>query len=156
MCPRLLLYALFVPMVLAASARADEPKPGAFVRLDAAAARALVEADAKAAKDDPAHKPLAPLDVRTAAEFESGHLHGAKNLDSLSAGFKASLAALDKSRPYLLYCARGNRSAKVFDLMKELGFSRVTHLDGGIRAWTSAGGPVTTETGGGTQKKDRP
>jgi len=82
------------------------------------------------------------LDVRTAKEFESGHLPGALNLDVTAAGFAAQAAALDKSKTYLVHCASGGRSVKACDALGRLGFSQLYNLPGGFRAWAKAGKPV--------------
>jgi rhodanese-related sulfurtransferase len=83
------------------------------------------------------------LDVRTPAEFAAGHLEGAKLIDFSAPGFATNLARLDRQQPYLLHCATGRRSTSALQVFEELGFQDVTHLDGGIRAWTGAGKPVT-------------
>ena len=41
------------------------------------------------------------LDVRTAEEYASGHIAGAKNIDYQSEDFDAKIGQLDKSRNYL-------------------------------------------------------
>lgn len=83
------------------------------------------------------------IDVRTAAEFASGHLDGARNLDWSSGQLEAELPGLDRSRPTLLYCASGRRSAAASTYMRAHGFSEVDDLHGGILAWRSANKPIT-------------
>ena len=75
------------------------------------------------------------LDVRTKAEFEVGHLPGAVHLDYFGADLIEKMDALDKSKPYLVYCRSGRRSVRVCVLMKNSGFAQVYHLDGGIKDW---------------------
>ncbi len=82
------------------------------------------------------------LDVRTAKECETGILRGAINLDINNSNFEKQLAQLDKSKPVLVYCASGFRSAKAAGILKQNGFGQVTNLSGGIGAWMSAGGEV--------------
>jgi rhodanese-related sulfurtransferase len=82
------------------------------------------------------------LDVRTPEEFVAGHIAGATNLNYYDPNFKTKIAALDKSKTYLLHCASGYRSAKVRDIMKNANFSKIYHLDGGLKAWQKAGKPV--------------
>ena len=45
----------------------------------------------------------------------------------------------DPSRRTILYCASGGRSALAADLLQILGYTRVAHLDGGLKAWRDAG-----------------
>lgn len=82
---------------------------------------------------------LVILDVRTPQEFAGGHLAGAVNLDYQAAGFADDLGTLDRDVPYLLYCRSGNRSAQARELMRDLGFTEVYEIDGGLNAWSQAG-----------------
>lgn len=82
------------------------------------------------------------LDVRTPAEFDEGHIGDAINVDYRSENFRTDLGKLDKNSHYILHCKSGNRSGKSLEIMKELGFSRITHLDGGFDAWKAAGNPT--------------
>lgn len=74
------------------------------------------------------------LDVRTASEFNSGALPGAVNIDIMSSKFQSTVAALDKSKTYYIYCRSGNRSGQACQLMSKMGFD-VRNLMGGIGAW---------------------
>jgi rhodanese-related sulfurtransferase len=49
----------------------------------------------------------------------------------------------ETDRRVILYCASGGRSALGADALRQLGYSRIAHLDGGIKAWQAAGLPVT-------------
>ena len=42
----------------------------------------------------------------------------------------------------LLYCAGGGRSALAAHTLQMMGFAHVAHLDGGIKAWIAAHGPI--------------
>ncbi len=137
------LALLSCALILAAPVLADDPAP-AFVELKAPEAIELVAKQADAAKADPKKKPITVLDVRTPDEFSKGHLANAVNVDFHDDQFKEAIAKLDKSKPYLVHCAAGGRSAKTRDLMKSLGFKTVYHLEGGMKAWEAAGGPVKT------------
>lgn len=75
------------------------------------------------------------IDVRTAEEFAAGHIQGAINIDYYSADFSNQIEKIGKEKPVLLYCRSGNRSAKSMQMMYEMGFVEVKHLDGGIKAW---------------------
>jgi rhodanese-related sulfurtransferase len=82
------------------------------------------------------------LDVRTAGEFQGGHLAEASNFDWTNGDLKAAVTKLDKTKPVLLYCASGRRSAAAREYLLEQGFTDVVDLAGGIGAWTNAGKPV--------------
>ena len=83
------------------------------------------------------------LDVRTPEEFAAGRLEGATMIDFYAPDFADQLAQLDGNTPYLLYCRSGNRSGQTLTLMRQMGFTDVTEIDGGIAAWQQAGLPVT-------------
>ena len=85
---------------------------------------------------------LVILDIRTPEEFASGHIGGASNLDFYEPDFADSLDGLAKDLPYFVYCRSGNRSASAIDVMKDLGFTEVYELDGGIVTWVEAGLPI--------------
>ena len=70
------------------------------------------------------------IDVRTAEEFQSGHVQGALNLphDSISQDiFKAKVA---KDDHVILYCKSGRRSDMALGTLKGLGFSNVENYGG--------------------------
>jgi len=48
----------------------------------------------------------------------------------------------DPERRLILHCASGGRSALAAETLQELGYERVAHMDGGIKAWKEAGKPV--------------
>ena len=86
------------------------------------------------------------LDVRTADEFNTGHIAGATNIDYYAADFQTNVGKLDRNKQYLVYCATGIRGASATQIMLNLGFKRVQNIAGGIAAWIKAGYPVTTPT----------
>ena len=49
------------------------------------------------------------------------------------------LPAFDPGRRTILFCASGGRSALAAALLQLLGYTRVAHLDGGLKAWREAG-----------------
>jgi rhodanese-related sulfurtransferase len=48
----------------------------------------------------------------------------------------------DKNRRIILHCASGGRSALAVQTLKQMGYSNVSHLDGGIKAWKDSGKQV--------------
>ena len=51
----------------------------------------------------------------------------------------------DPERRTILHCASGGRSALAADVLQGLGYGRVAHLDGGLKAWKEAGLAVESE-----------
>ena len=82
------------------------------------------------------------VDVRTPEEFASGHLVNAINININAADFKSKMEALDKTKPILVYCKSGGRSGRACGQLKEMGFTTITDLDGGITDWKAKGKPV--------------
>lgn len=81
------------------------------------------------------------LDVRQPSEYEQEHLPGAKLIPL--GQLPEAVAALDKNKPVLTYCAIGGRSRVAAQLLYGYGFREVYSLQGGIKAWQGykASGP---------------
>lgn len=83
------------------------------------------------------------LDVRTASEFQSGHIKNALQADWTNKNeFTERIGYVDKNKPVYIYCLVGGRSAAAATWMREHGFSNVINLNGGINAWKAANKPV--------------
>ncbi|MEE8457129.1 MAG: rhodanese-like domain-containing protein [Acidimicrobiia bacterium] len=50
--------------------------------------------------------------------------------------------ALSSADRLVLYCNLGWRSALAAKTLQDMGFTNVTHIEGGLDAWKDAGGPV--------------
>ncbi|WP_444664248.1 rhodanese-like domain-containing protein [Cellulomonas sp. CW35] len=70
------------------------------------------------------------IDVRTAAEYDAGHLEDAVNYDVQSPGFAAQVATLDPEGSYVVYCRTGNRAGVAVDRLEDLGFDDVQNAGG--------------------------
>ncbi|MFY0674598.1 MAG: rhodanese-like domain-containing protein [Bacteroidia bacterium] len=76
------------------------------------------------------------LDVRTPDEYKKGNIEGSVLIDWYSPDFAKKAAELDKDKPVYVYCHVGGRSSSAMKkLTKELGFTEVYNLKGGIVAW---------------------
>jgi rhodanese-related sulfurtransferase len=82
------------------------------------------------------------LDVREPHEHAAGHVEGAVNvrLDELAARIATVLP--DKDATVLCYCNGGNRGALGADTLQSLGYKNVRSIEGGFRAYLTAGGKV--------------
>ncbi|MBC8054322.1 MAG: rhodanese-like domain-containing protein [Sphingobacteriaceae bacterium] len=74
------------------------------------------------------------VDVRTAGEFASGTIKGARNMDIMSADFQNQVKKLDSEKTYFLFCRSGGRSGSAVSMFEKLGL-KVYNLTGGIGAW---------------------
>ena len=59
------------------------------------------------------------VDVRTPAEYATGHLDGAVNIDFQSPSFDDVVADLDVDADYVVYCQSGNRSAQAVSVLED-------------------------------------
>jgi rhodanese-related sulfurtransferase len=75
------------------------------------------------------------LDVRTAAEFNQGHIPGATLADITRGNFEQHLENLDKSKPVLVYCRSGNRSVSAAKILAKQGFTQIINLKRGMMEW---------------------
>jgi len=48
----------------------------------------------------------------------------------------------DPCRRMILHCASGGRFALAADMLRQLGYGKVAHLDGGLKAWKDTGHAV--------------
>lgn len=82
------------------------------------------------------------LDVRTQAEWDQGHVPGARHvpLDQLKADHPA-LDGVAIDAPVYLICASGGRSSRAADQLASAGRNAV-NVKGGTNAWVASGRPV--------------
>ncbi|MFN4811551.1 MAG: thioredoxin domain-containing protein [Bacteroidota bacterium] len=81
------------------------------------------------------------IDVRTADEFQGGHLSNAMNYDWNGSNFDAQISSLDKQKPAFVYCLSGGRSSSAAAHMRAEGFKQVYEMNGGMMKWRAAGLP---------------
>lgn len=83
------------------------------------------------------------VDVRSADEFhgELGHIAGA-HLITLGESLKSFLEGYDRAEPIVFICLSGKRSSEALKLSQQLGFKKVSSLEGGMKKWNDCGFPV--------------
>jgi len=101
----------------------------------------ISEIDARAAHERLADEETLSLDVRETAEWDEGHLPGAVHIPRGSLESRAEGLLPDHSRPVVVYCAAGNRSAFAAKSLEELGYEEVVSLAGGFADWKRNGFP---------------
>ena len=82
------------------------------------------------------------VDVRTAGEFASGHIDKALHIDISNRNFTTEIVQLDKTKPVLVYCLSGARSASAVNFMRSNGFKTVSDMQGGLMQWRAAKLPL--------------
>lgn len=88
------------------------------------------------------HKDLIVLDIRTEKEYVAGHINKAKHVDYYENDFKSRLKKLDRKTPYLVHCASGGRSGRSMEVFKDLGFTRIYHMNDGFKGWEKEKLPI--------------
>jgi molybdopterin/thiamine biosynthesis adenylyltransferase/rhodanese-related sulfurtransferase len=104
--------------------------------VDATRARELIDAG------DPV-----VVDVREQDEWDEGHIPGAVHIPRGHLESRIERAAPDSSRPVVLYCSSGNRSAFAAKTLEDMGFEDVVSLSGGFTDWKRNGFPVELQAG---------
>jgi rhodanese-related sulfurtransferase len=82
------------------------------------------------------------VDVSAIADYEKGHIAGAKNivLSQVEAEHKLLLKA--KEQAIVLVCRTGMQSADAAKKLVKAGFAKIFWLDGGVSAWQQADLPL--------------
>jgi rhodanese-related sulfurtransferase len=81
------------------------------------------------------------VDVRPAEQYQAGHIAQARNVPATEIEKKS--AGLPKNKPLVVVCDQGRDASRAVSKLKAQGFTEVVALDGGMRAWSQAGLPVT-------------
>ena len=82
------------------------------------------------------------LDVRDAVEFAAGHIPNARHFPLNQLDERVKEIDKFKSRPIVVSCRSGNRSASAVALLGRHGFAEVFSLRGGLIAWEQASMPL--------------
>ena len=85
------------------------------------------------------------IDVREDNEFERDHAEGARHMGRGIIERDIVQAYPDKDTELILYCGGGFRSALAADMLQKMGYSNVTSMDGGWKAWKEAGAPTARD-----------
>ncbi len=82
------------------------------------------------------------VDVREPDEWSEGHIPGAVHVPRGYLESRIEQSAPDRSRPVVVYCAGGSRSAFAVKTLEELGYENVVNLAGGFTDWKRNGFPI--------------
>ncbi len=81
------------------------------------------------------------IDVRERDEYEQGFIPRAEWVPRGFLELRVEDLVPERDREVIIYCAGGTRSAMAARSLEELGYSRVSSMAGGFRAWKNAGYP---------------
>jgi molybdopterin/thiamine biosynthesis adenylyltransferase/rhodanese-related sulfurtransferase len=87
------------------------------------------------------------VDVREQDEWDEGHIPGAVHVPRGHLESRIERLAPDTSRPVVVYCSAGNRSAFAAKTLTDLGYEDVVSLAGGFTDWKRNGFPVQLQAG---------
>ena len=82
------------------------------------------------------------IDVREESEWEAGHARGAQHLGKGVIERDIEDRVPDKKAELILYCGGGFRSALSADNLQKMGYTSISSMAGGWRAWQAAGAPI--------------
>lgn len=141
-----------VAVLMTGPVLADDAVPAPATTVPAAIATPLMtrtELLERLGKNDDS---IVVLDVRSAREFEAGHVRGARNIshDELAKRLEELAGARDKE--VVLYCRSGRRAALAAETLRGAGFTRLRQLEGDYPAWEAANYPVEAAAHGETGK----
>lgn len=108
----------------------------AFVGVASAENPSSIEPQALSERMESGDKELLVLDVRSAAEFDEGHIPGAINVPHDVLGERIAELGPAGERDVVVYCRSGRRSAIALEALKGAGFSRLFHLEGDYLRWS--------------------
>lgn len=81
------------------------------------------------------------VDVREDAEWEAGRAQGAMHIGKGVIERDIETEIPNKAADIVLYCGGGFRSALAADALREMGYTSVKSMDGGIKGWRAKGLP---------------
>ena len=86
-------------------------------------------------------EPVTLLDVRDLHEVNAAKIPGTLHISRGNLETKIE-AQVPREAHVIIYCATGNRSVFAADRLREMGYSNVASMSGGIRGWIAAGGEI--------------
>lgn len=91
--------------------------------------------------DQASENPSICIDVRDLNEWEEGHLPNALHIPRSKLEFQIEKHIEDTAQPLILYCGGGGRSALAANTLLQMGYTHVSSMTGGYRAWVANDNP---------------
>jgi hydroxyacylglutathione hydrolase len=89
-----------------------------------------------------ANKDAEIIDIRGVAEFNIGHIAGAKNV--FVGTLLQNLDKVPKDKPVIIHCQGGDRAAIGYSLLVKEGYTNVSNYSPGINEWIKEGQAVVS------------
>lgn len=86
------------------------------------------------------------VDIRSPEKYLAGHIEGSATIEYGSADFEHKFRFFNSNQSIALYSNSVRKSTKALKfLKKELGFTNIVCLDGGLRDWEELGFTISIE-----------
>jgi rhodanese-related sulfurtransferase len=82
------------------------------------------------------------VDVRTQAEFDSGHVIDARHVPQEQLASSAETLKKYREKVVIICCESGMRSGSAARVLQAQGFTKVVNLRGGLQAWRTENLPL--------------
>ena len=127
---KLLHLALIAAAIAAPLASQAAPKKAAHTKKATPMKKPATCAAAAQNAAQPARAQGVWIDVRSAEEFNEGHLQGAVNVPHDQIASQIARISPDKTAPVNLYCRSGRRAEAALQELKKMGYTNVTNHGG--------------------------
>ena len=117
-------------------------EPNRFQKLVIAAKEQITEISPNDAAAELGCGAATLIDVRSDADWNTGHARGAKHLERGEIELEIEEQIPDLDQRIICYCGGGSRSALVAESLQKMGYRNVRSVKGGFRAWKAAGLPT--------------
>jgi rhodanese-related sulfurtransferase len=141
---KIMLSVMILPLLTVSACKAsDTDKTSVKESAMKQVIKSISPSDAyKLMEDESSNPPLVILDIRTMGEYQQAHIKDSVLIDYYQSSFRDEVNKLDRNSRYIVYCATAGRSGSAMRLFKQMGFSEVYNLSGGISLWYRQGFPI--------------
>jgi rhodanese-related sulfurtransferase len=103
----------------------------------------ITQQDLITALKAPKHN-IVVLDVRSAQEYENGHIRDAINVSHNTISENLNFLSQYQNKTVVVYCRSGRRAGVAEHILSENGFKDLRHLTGDMNGWLEAKLPIVT------------
>lgn len=94
-------------------------------------------------KEKKAENNLQVVDLRGAAEYNAGHIHGAEHV--FVGTLEKNLDKVRKDHGVIIHCQGGDRASIAYSILAKHGYNNVLNYSAGMNEWVNKGNPVVSE-----------
>lgn len=82
------------------------------------------------------------FDIREASEHATGVAQGARLVPMSQLGKRLAELPAPNKQPFMVICNTQNRSARVIEQLRALGYTNASYVEGGMSMWAARGWPM--------------